>query len=415
VSFDDFGGVLDVTEFNGINVWRGAAVGGGSVVYTGAHPIPEKRFFDAVFKGLPTYEEMTNTYFPRVKAMLQLSPMPDDVYNASAYSHSRAWDAQSRKAGYTPQRIDGIWNWSIMRKEIFGMVRRSATVSESNYGNSNGVKSDLNQNYIKYAEATGKAIVYPGHQVLSIGRESTGKFTVTINKIDPTGAVLKSRTLTCDRLFLAAGSIGTTELLMRARATGALPHLNEFVGAGWGTNGDAAVTRVRVLTVGGFTQGAASASRIIDETGMPVTLENWFVPGLPADIGIVGSLGMTLDPVRADFSFNTTTNKLTINWPGQPDSVAALRAVNNKIASINGVSTGFASFAKDVNDSFTAHPLGGAVIGKATDNYGRIKNYTGLYVMDGAIIPGSTATVNPSLTIAALAERNIENIIHNGG
>ena len=31
--------------------------------------------------------------------------------------------------------------------------------------------------------------------------------------------------------------------------------------------------------------------------------------------------------------------------------------------------------------------------------------------MDGALLPGSTATANPSLTIAAFAERNIERII----
>ncbi|MER2206150.1 MAG: GMC oxidoreductase, partial [Rhodococcus sp. (in: high G+C Gram-positive bacteria)] len=71
-------------------------------------------------------------------------------------------------------------------------------------------------------------------------------------------------------------------------------------------------------------------------------------------------------------------------------------------------------FAKDVNSSFTAHPLGGAVLGKATDGYGRVKGYDGLYVMDGAAIPGSTGTVNPSLTITALAERNIAQIIKSG-
>jgi cholesterol oxidase len=36
-------------------------------------------------------------------------------------------------------------------------------------------------------------------------------------------------------------------------------------------------------------------------------------------------------------------------------------------------------------------------------------------VMDGAGIPGSTGSVNPSLTISALAERNIERIIASGG
>lgn len=42
-------------------------------------------------------------------------------------------------------------------------------------------------------------------------------------------------------------------------------------------------------------------------------------------------------------------------------------------------------------------------------------NYPQLYVMDGAAIPGNTGAVNPSLTISALAERNIERIIAAGG
>ena len=35
----------------------------------------------------------------------------------------------------------------------------------------------------------------------------------------------------------------------------------------------------------------------------------------------------------------------------------------------------------------------------------------GLYVTDGALIPGSTACANPSLTIAALAERNAATVV----
>ena len=67
----------------------------------------------------------------------------------------------------------------------------------------------------------------------------------------------------------------------------------------------------------------------------------------------------------------------------------------------------------DVNDSFTAHPLGGAILGQAADAYGRMEGYNKLYVMDGAMINGNTGAVNPSLTISALAERNIENILMN--
>jgi cholesterol oxidase len=59
----------------------------------------------------------------------------------------------------------------------------------------------------------------------------------------------------------------------------------------------------------------------------------------------------------------------------------------------------------------TAHPLGGAVLGKATDAYGRLHGHPGLYCLDGALMPGSTAAVNPALTIAAVVERCLDHII----
>ena len=64
-----------------------------------------------------------------------------------------------------------------------------------------------------------------------------------------------------------------------------------------------------------------------------------------------------------------------------------------------------------VAGGLTAHPLGGAVLGRACDRYGRVEGYKNLYVVDGALIPGSSGCTNPSFTIAALAERNMEKIV----
>nr|WP_241994494.1 GMC oxidoreductase [Chroococcidiopsis cubana] len=55
--------------------------------------------------------------------------------------------------------------------------------------------------------------------------------------------------------------------------------------------------------------------------------------------------------------------------------------------------------------------MGGAVLGKACDDYGQVSGYRGLYVVDGALIPGSTGCTNPAYTIAALAERCMDRII----
>ncbi|RMI35705.1 GMC family oxidoreductase [Nocardia stercoris] len=413
---DYFGGVLDTTDFGGIQVWRGAAVGGGSIVYTGCMIAPERRWFDDMFGGSVDYTELDTTYYPRVRNMLRLSPMPADVYGSAPFTHSRQWDAQIRKAGYEPTPSDSGFNWDILRAELAGAVQKSATIGRSNLGNSNGAKFDLTQNYLRYAEDTGNTAIYPGHQVNSIQQDPNGTYVVTVAKLDPSGTVLATRTLTCDRLFLGAGSIGTTELLVRAQATGALPNLNEHIGDGWGTNGDVVLARGESeLACTGF--GVPSAGHITDTTGTPLTLENWYVPGnFGLDLGIVASLAIVRDTTRGRFGYDAERDTITLTWPKQAQDavIAAARAVDSKIADAAGALLDYSIAGLDANAWFTAHPLGGAVLGQATDGYGRVIGHPGLYVTDGAGLPGSAGLVNPALTIAAIAERNIEEIIRAG-
>jgi cholesterol oxidase len=44
------------------------------------------------------------------------------------------------------------------------------------------------------------------------------------------------------------------------------------------------------------------------------------------------------------------------------------------------------------------------------DEYGEVHGYQGLYVVDGAAVPSATG-VNPSASILAMAERNVERAI----
>lgn len=69
-------------------------------------------------------------------------------------------------------------------------------------------------------------------------------------------------------------------------------------------------------------------------------------------------------------------------------------------------------------DLITPHPLGGANMGRSAaagvvDHRGEVFGYRNLFVADGAIVPEALG-LNPSKTIAALAERIAELIVRDG-
>ena len=69
----------------------------------------------------------------------------------------------------------------------------------------------------------------------------------------------------------------------------------------------------------------------------------------------------------------------------------------------------------DLNRLITVHPLGGCPMGRdasegVVDSYGEVFGYPGLYVADGSVMPGPVG-VNPSLTIAALADRFADHML----
>ncbi|MER5846794.1 GMC oxidoreductase [Streptomyces sp. NPDC002012] len=406
-------GILDAEEFGGITVYQGRGVGGGSLVNGGMAVTPKRENFGAILPSVNA-DEMYGIYYPRANAGLGVNTIdPAWFETAECYQYARVGRKQAQRSGFPFVFVPTVYDWDYMKQEAAGTVPRSALDGEILYGNNYGKKS-LPKTYIAQIKATGKVTISPLHKVTSVAPAAGGGYTVVIDQIDTNGDTTATKSVTADKVFFAAGSVGTSKLLVTLKATGALPRLNDQIGKGWGDNGNVMCGRANHLW---DPTGSVQAS--IPTGG----IDNWATGGafaevapLPTGIETYASfyLAITKNPNRAEFSWNAATGKVDLSWQTswkQP-SIDAAKTIFDKINKAEGTiyRTDLFGTYKIWGDHLTYHPLGGAVLNKATDNYGRLHGYSGLYVIDGSLLPGNTS-VNPFVTITALAERNIEEII----
>ncbi|XCM84448.1 GMC oxidoreductase (plasmid) [Kitasatospora sp. HUAS MG31] len=411
-------GVLDSERFAAMRVYQGRGVGGGSLVNGGMAVVPKRQYFEEILPDVDA-DEMYDVYFPRANTGLQVNSIDPTWYNsASCYQYARVGSSQANSAGFKTVSVPNVYDFSYMQRELAGTAQRSALASEVIYGNNHG-KQSLDKTYLAAAAATGRLSISPLHKVTAVYPAAVGGgYTVEMQQLDTSGKVVANKTVTADKVFFSAGSVGTSKLLVTMRSTGRLRDLSDAVGEGWGNNGNVMVGRANHMwsPTGGL------------QASIPVRgIDNWDdrqhpcfaeIAPFPAgtELWISLYLAITKNPNRAAFTFNPTTGRVDLSWQGSWSGPSITAAANmfNKINSREWTvyRTDLFGGNKTWGDDFTYHPLGGCVLGEATDLYGRLTEYPGLYVTDGSLLPGSTG-VNPFVTIAALAERNIENVIGN--
>ncbi|MBZ4421284.1 GMC oxidoreductase [Myxococcus sp. RHSTA-1-4] len=407
-------GVLDTERLGDIRVYQGRGVGGGSLVNGGMAVTPKRSYFEEVLPSVDS-DEMYSKYFPRANAALGVNHIdPAWFETTDCYQYARVSRMRARNAGFTTTFVPNVYDFDYMKREAAKEVPRSSLASEVIYGNNHGKRS-LDKTYLAAAAATGRLRISALHMVTSVAPASSGGYTVEMRQLDTSGNTVASKTVTADRVFFAAGSVGTSKLLVSMRAQGKLPGLPPAVGEGWGNNGNVMVARAGLDLTGAL------------QSGMPAMgIDNWADPAGPvfaeiapfpagSELWINLYLAITRNPNRARFTFNASTGRVDLSWKSsmaQPSIDAAKRvfdAINKKAGTV--YRTDLFGVYKTWGDDLTYHPLGGCVLNQATDNHGRLPGYPGLYVIDGALIPGSIG-VNPFVTITALAERNIEEIIN---
>lgn len=406
-----FTGVIESLAGNGMTINCGAGVGGGSLTYHGMTLQPTKKNFAAsIPAAADLYDELDRWAYPRVAQMLGISTIPDDILSTTPYTSSRYFLDTASHTPLKTFRVPLPIDWGFVRGELNGQYTPTYTTSDIPFGVNNGGKNSIDVTYLAAAEATGKVQVATLHIVRDIALDANGHWSLSVDRIDTGGAVQEKKTIVADAVFLNAGCAGTTRLLVKARAKNLIPDLPDAIGTQWGNNGDRIYAWTGMRDDIGVDQGGPACVGGSDtQSPIPLTIIHAGAPGQTAGTKLMTVVGFGIVDAAGTWAYDPNTDDATLTWPASADAALQLliAARMQQLASAGG------GLMIDTNATApsTWHGLGGVPMGSAVDLYGRVLGHHGLYVLDGARIPGSTGACNPSMTIAALAEHSMATIV----
>ena len=446
--------------FKHVSISAGIGVGGGSLTYAAVLLEPQEPFYqDPAWSDMGiNWRAELRPFYATASRMLGVTTCPvwhtQDDYLQETAERMGAGDS----FGSVPLGIFFGEPGTEVRDPFFdgaGPARRGC-ISCGNClaGCAEGAKNSLDKNYLYLAEQLG-AVILPRHKATRI-RPLDGGYEVAV--IDPLDRGKTRAPLRAAKVVLAAGVLGTLELLFRSREAGGLPDISPTLGRRVRTNSEALI-------------GVLARDKGIDLTRGPTISTDFYANGhthitqnrLPRSYNFMrlyaGPLVDGDEPgkrvrqtlwqlvrhprqsteamrARSDWHKRITLltvmqnldNEMTFTWgrgfysgyrPGLQSAVPSGESAPTYIREANEAARAYAAVADGVptnalpesalNMAVTAHVLGGCVIGAGPeqgviDSRHEVFGYPGLYVTDAAAIPANVG-VNPSLTITAMAER----------
>jgi cholesterol oxidase len=232
-----------------MSVVQGAGVGGGSLVYANVSIEAKKETFDAGWPPEVTWSELA-PHYARVGQMLDVKPVPPRQWADRTRLMKDAAERTGVGHRFRPLDLaisfDPDWTYdqpnphAASRSKSFTNAEGQRQGTCVHLGNCDigcdvSARNTLDLNYLPRAEKHG-AQIRPLHLVTAIAPEAGG-YRVSYDRIESPNLVAGSATARL--VILGAGSLGSTELLLRCRdERHTLPNLSARLGAGWSSNGD---------------------------------------------------------------------------------------------------------------------------------------------------------------------------------
>ena len=452
-------GLFDVRLGEDMHVLVGCGLGGGSLVNAGVALRPDQRVFsDPAWPGQIIQDGVLEEGYRRARTWLAPTADPEAALQTKFKSLEQAADGLGGRV-VAPEIVVGHED----RVSAGGIAQPACTRCGDCCGGCNvGAKNTTALTYLPDAVRHG-AELFTHTKVSHVEKTAAGWSTV-VDLVDATTDDGRSNvTLTSDMVILAAGTLGSTEILLRSREKGLT--VSGRLGERFSANGDiiafgyGAKIPVNAIGVGhpikdGLSPVGASVSGQLeiddpDNLAQELRVQEGALPSALAPIlpvmfvpngrllGALKSLinGVYNGPLASLQTFfavshDTASGKLvmagdvvTVSWSdAQREPVyERLDSILNQL--VSNVGGGYVKnpLAGSVmgHQPATAHPLGGCAMAQevsdgVVDHRSRVFDgasgsgstdvHRGLYVIDGSIIPRSLG-VNPLLTITALSER----------
>lgn len=458
-------GILEISPFRDLWVLHGAGVGGGSLGYAGVLMEPSEALFASPnWRHLADWKSVLAPHFDTARRMLGVASTPrqfaaDDVMRDAATELGTA-------ATFAPTPVGVFFGeeGKDVRDPYFGgsgPARRGCDYCGGcMVGCRKNAKNTLPKNYLWFAEKMGVEVRAERdvRDIRPLAEQPDGARYAVVHRCSTAILRRTTRTVRARNVIVAAGTLGTLRLLLRARdVTRSLSRLSPRLGDSVRTNSETILGSVsrddrvdysRGVAIGSVVQADAvttiepvrypAGSSVMKFLGGPAitgggvldrTLKAaWYLVTHPMDFvhtilrsgwaerGTVVLVMQTTDTrirMRLGRGALTAWRRDLVSAPedGAVDTRASLAVGRRYAEAIAKRTNGIV--LESINDSLfgtplTAHILGGCPMGRdrdegVVDAECRVHGYPGLWIVDGSIVPGNPG-VNPSLTIAALAE-----------
>ena len=463
-------GIFQMTFLNGQLALHGSGVGGGSLTYGNVLMEPDERLFQSpAWRNLADWKTLLQPHYETARWMLGVTPNP------------RLWHADEKMKELAEEVGRGDTFQPTQVGVYFGEPgREGQTVPDPFFGGKGpartgcnhcggclvgcryNAKNTLTKNYLYFAEQNG-ARVFPEVTVMDIKPLNQDGPGYEVSFKSTTNPFAKRQSVRGGKVIVAAGALGTMELLFRCRdVTGSLPKISKRLGDNVRTNSENImgvttrdknidyskgiaissifqadeVTRIEPVR---FSDGSSfirlmAAPHVSGHSAFLRALRTlWSVIRHPVDflyakffsrwaryttILLVMQVEENLTNIRLGRNLFTLFRKGLVLRPDSenppPKQIAVGNYITRRLAQkTNGIPQ--AAFTDSLfNFPTTAHLMGGVPFGR-NDHEGvidldfQVFHYPGLYVVDGSVMPANPG-VNPSLTITALAEYALSKI-----